>query len=71
VFFFLPEDAPKESLQQRSKLKSDTVRWIFDPKAKTNSRVKPAKGFGISGEFSRIDDKVRNEEVRPFLVVTD
>jgi len=38
-------------------LKSDTFRWIFDPKAKTNTRVKPTEVYGISGEFSRIDDR--------------
>lgn len=65
-FFFPPEDAPRESLQQWNKLKSDTVRWIFDPKAKTDSRVKPAQLFGISGEFSRSDDRFVTKKYNHF-----
>ena len=56
-FFFPPENTPPETLNKRNKLQSDTYRWIFDPKAKSNTRVKPAEVFGINGEFSRIDDR--------------
>lgn len=56
-FFFPPEGAPPETLGKRNKLQSDTYRWIFDPKAKTDTRVKPEATFGINGEFSRIDDR--------------
>jgi carotenoid cleavage dioxygenase len=65
-FFFPPDNAPRESLQKRNKLTSDTFRWIFDPKAKTNSHVKPARLFGISGEFSRIDDRFCTKKYNHF-----
>jgi carotenoid cleavage dioxygenase-like enzyme len=56
-FWFPPDNASPETLQQRNKVVSDTYRWIFDPKSPTNTRVKAAKTFGINGEFSRIDDR--------------
>lgn len=34
------------------------MRWVFDPKAKTDTRVQPADIFRINGEFSRIDDRL-------------
>lgn len=61
VFFFFPPETPTPTpttLLQRNKLVSDTYRWVFDPKAPANTRVQPAKVFGINGEFSRIDDRV-------------
>lgn len=57
-FWFPPEDEPKDAPQMPKKLVSDTYRWVFDPKLPTNTRVKPSKVFGISGEFSRIDDRL-------------
>ncbi|KAF2878231.1 9-cis-epoxycarotenoid dioxygenase-like protein [Massariosphaeria phaeospora] len=61
VFYFFPPDSPTHTpttLLQRNKLVSDTYRWIFNPHAPTNTRVRPARAFGINGEFSRIDDRV-------------
>jgi hypothetical protein len=62
VFFFFPPDDPNKppgstTLLQRNQLVSDTYRWVFDPKTPTNTRVNPAKIFGINGEFSRVDDR--------------
>ncbi|OCL10790.1 9-cis-epoxycarotenoid dioxygenase-like protein [Glonium stellatum] len=65
-FFFPPEGASQETLQKRNKLESDTWRWILDPKAKTNSRITPAKSFGINGEFSRIDDRLVTKHYNHF-----
>ncbi|RDL42445.1 Uncharacterized protein BP5553_02424 [Venustampulla echinocandica] len=68
-FFFPPEGTPPETLQKRNKLTSDTYRWIFDPKSKTNTRVKPAEVFGINGEFSRIDDRLVTKHYNHFWQV--
>ena len=58
VFFWWPPDGEGSVLpSKRNKLNSPTYRWIFDPKAPNNSRVKPAEIFEINGEFSRIDDR--------------
>ncbi|CZR55269.1 related to lignostilbene dioxygenase [Phialocephala subalpina] len=68
-FFFPPEDAPPETLQKRNKLVSKTFRWIFDPKAKTDTRVTPAEIFDINGEFSRIDDRLVTKKYNHFWQV--
>ncbi|CAG8981822.1 hypothetical protein HYALB_00013987 [Hymenoscyphus albidus] len=60
VFWFFPEEGAlpqPPSPETLGKRQSDTYRWIFDPKAKTNTRVQPFEVFGINGEFSRIDDR--------------
>lgn len=62
VFFWWPpstKDDPVVSIKNaaRGRLVSDTFRWIFDPKAPTNTRVTPARVYGTNGEFSRIDDR--------------
>ena len=51
---------------KRNKLLSDTYRWVLDPKAKTNSRITPAKKFGTNGEFSRIDDRFVTKQYNHF-----
>ncbi|EOD51046.1 putative carotenoid oxygenase protein [Neofusicoccum parvum UCRNP2] len=56
-FFFPPDNAAPSGLEKRNKLSSPTVRWIFDPRAASGSRVAPADTFAINGEFSRIDDR--------------
>lgn len=68
-FFFPPENAPPASLQKRNKLVSRTFRWIFDPKAKTDTRVTPAEIFDINGEFSRIDDRLVTKKYNHFWQV--
>lgn len=47
-------------------MSSDTNRWIFDPKAPTDSRVEPSKLFGTNGEFSRIDDRFVTKKYNHF-----
>jgi carotenoid cleavage dioxygenase-like enzyme len=64
--WFPPDNAPPETLKKRNSLVSDTYRWIFDPKSSTNTRVKPAKVFGINGEFSRIDDRFVTKKYNHF-----
>jgi carotenoid cleavage dioxygenase-like enzyme len=69
VFYFFPPDAQANTpttLLQRNKLVSDMYRWVFDPKAPTNTRVQPLKGFGINGEFARIDDRVLTKNYNHF-----
>ncbi|KAF2178987.1 9-cis-epoxycarotenoid dioxygenase-like protein [Zopfia rhizophila CBS 207.26] len=69
VFFFFPPDKPDgipNTLTQRNKLVSDTYRWVFDPKIPTNTRVQPAKIYGINGEFSRIDDRFLTHKYNHF-----
>ena len=51
---------------KRNKLVSDTWRWVLDPKAKSHSRITPTKTFGISGEFSRIDDRLVTKKYNHF-----
>lgn len=42
VFFFFPPDGQDAStLNARNRLQSITHRWVFDPKGKTGSHVKP------------------------------
>lgn len=58
VFFFFPEeDAGNGSPAKRNNLKSETQRWLFDPKSPTGTRVTPTIVWNTSGEFSRIDDR--------------
>ncbi|KAJ3463722.1 hypothetical protein MRS44_008508 [Fusarium solani] len=62
VFFWWPPDeaaAGPHSMQAkaRQKLISDTFRWVFDPKSKTNTRVTPFKKYGTNGEFSKQDER--------------
>ncbi|KAF1966843.1 9-cis-epoxycarotenoid dioxygenase-like protein [Bimuria novae-zelandiae CBS 107.79] len=69
VFFFFPPDSPTHTPAnhaQRNKLISDTYRWVFDPKTPTNTRVTPARIYGINGEFSRIDDRVLTKKYNHF-----
>ncbi|KAF2165066.1 hypothetical protein M409DRAFT_55966 [Zasmidium cellare ATCC 36951] len=56
-FFFPPEDTPAGTQLKRPQVETSTQRWILDPKAPNESRVKPAKIWNTSGEFSRIDDR--------------
>ncbi|KAH7014022.1 beta-carotene 15,15'-monooxygenase [Macrophomina phaseolina] len=65
-FFFPPENAPPSDLEKRNKLSSPTVRWRFDPKAPTHSRVEPHDIFHINGEFSRIDDRLVTKRYNHF-----
>jgi len=51
---------------QRNQLQSPTVRWVFDPKSPTDTRVKPAKIMSMNGEFSRIDDRFVTKEYNHF-----
>jgi len=59
VFFWWPPDdnSTDPSKNVRQQLVSDTFRWVFDPKAESHTRVKPARLYGTNGEFSRIDDR--------------
>jgi carotenoid cleavage dioxygenase-like enzyme len=67
VFFWWPPDDPSATTKNvRQQLVSDTFRWVFDPKAKTNTRVKPAKKYGTNGEFSRIDDRFVTKKYKHF-----
>ncbi len=68
-FWFPPENAPPETLQKRNKLVSHTYRWILDPKATSNTRVRPAEVFDINGEFSRIDDRLVTKPYNHFWQV--
>ena len=67
-FFFPPDDIPAGQVKMRNALRSPTHRWIFDPKAKTNTRVTPHELFSeeISGEFSRIDDRYVTKKYNHF-----
>ncbi|GAD92008.1 carotenoid cleavage dioxygenase, putative [Paecilomyces variotii No. 5] len=57
-FFFPPVDTPQGTVLQRNKLQNKTTRWVFDPKAPSNSWVDPAEEVDtFSGEFSRVDDR--------------
>ena len=42
------------------------MRWVFDPKSLTGTRVKPAKIMSSNGEFSRIDDRFVTKEYNHF-----
>jgi carotenoid cleavage dioxygenase len=67
VFFFFPPVNEREGgLGKRNPLKSPTCRWIFDPKAKSGTRVTPAESWLTNGEFSRIDDRYVTKEYNHF-----
>jgi carotenoid cleavage dioxygenase-like enzyme len=67
VFFWWPsDDEPVGTHTQRNQLESPTVRWVFDPKSPTDSRVKPAEILPLNGEFSRIDDRFVTKEYSHF-----
>lgn len=71
MFFWWPPDeniTPKQSgkVSKRDQLNSQTTRWILDPKAKTNTRIKPAFVWNINGEFSRIDDRWVTKKYKSF-----
>lgn len=65
-YFFGPEDTPVGSVLKRNKLKSETCRWVLDPKAPSGTYVKPAKTWNTSGEFSRIDDRFVTKQYNHF-----
>lgn len=50
----------------RQKLISDTFRWVFDPKSKTNTRVTPFKKYGTNGEFSKQDERFLSKPYNHF-----
>lgn len=57
-FFFPPADTPAGTVTQRNKVQNKTTRWIFDPKAPSNSWIDPEEELDeFCGEFSRIDDR--------------
>jgi carotenoid cleavage dioxygenase-like enzyme len=67
VFFFFPPDGEDAStLNARNRLQSITHRWVFDPKGKTGSHVKPEIRWDTSGEFSRIDDRFVTKKYNHF-----
>ncbi|KAH8886952.1 carotenoid oxygenase [Thozetella sp. PMI_491] len=67
VFFFFPPDGLQDGeLSKRNKLSSPTMRWILDPKAKTNTRIKPSLVWSTNGEFSRIDDRFVTKPYKHF-----
>ncbi|KAJ4508092.1 hypothetical protein HRR76_003421 [Exophiala dermatitidis] len=67
VFFFFPPVNEKEApLAKRNQLQSPTCRWIFDPKAKSGTRVTPAERWMTNGEFSRIDDRYVTKKYNHF-----
>jgi carotenoid cleavage dioxygenase-like enzyme len=67
VFFFFPPLDEKESpLAKRNQLRSPTCRWIFDPTAKSGTRVTAAESWMTNGEFSRIDDRFVTKKYNHF-----
>jgi len=67
VFFFFPPDTHgDDSLAKRNSLRSETQRWIFDPRSPTNTTVKPSIVWDTSGEFSRIDDRYVTKQYNHF-----
>ncbi|OQE06978.1 hypothetical protein PENVUL_c015G03476 [Penicillium vulpinum] len=66
-FFFPPEDAMAGTVAERNKTPNQTVRWVFDPKSKTDTRVTPFEIMNtVNGEFSRIDDRFVTKEYQHF-----
>lgn len=63
-FFFPPDNSPAGFKPKPNKLKNNTTRWVFDPKAKNNSWVEPFEEIPTGGEFSRIDDRFVTRKVR-------
>lgn len=66
VFFWFPPEGERPDFNTRARLSSPTCRWIFDPKAKTGTRVKPLLQWATNGEFSRIDDRVVTKKYKHF-----
>ncbi|KAI1367780.1 carotenoid oxygenase [Xylaria arbuscula] len=66
VFFWFPPEGESPDFNQRARLSSPTCRWIFDPKAKNGTRVKPFLQWSTNGEFSRIDDRVVTKKYTHF-----
>jgi carotenoid cleavage dioxygenase-like enzyme len=54
---------------KRSQFKSPTVRWVFDPKTPTDTRVKPFELIHRDGEFSRMDDRLVTKKYNHFWQV--
>ncbi|KAK7890454.1 transcriptional regulatory protein rco1 [Exophiala xenobiotica] len=65
-FFFPPVDEEEAPLMKRNKLSSPTCRWVFDPKAKSGTRVTPSETWMTNGEFSRIDDRYVTKKYNHF-----
>ncbi|KAI1878318.1 hypothetical protein JX265_002688 [Neoarthrinium moseri] len=68
VFFWFPteEEVAAGAPLKPNRLSSPTHRWVFDPKAKTGTKVSPAFTWPTSGEFSRIDDRWVTKKYRHF-----
>jgi carotenoid cleavage dioxygenase len=65
-FFFPPVDEEEAPLMKRNQLSSPTCRWVFDPKAKSGTRVTPSETWMTNGEFSRIDDRYVTKKYNHF-----
>ncbi len=50
-------------------MKSETFRLIFDPKSKSDTRVKPCNVFDTTGEFTLIDDRFVTRKYNHFWQV--
>ncbi|KAJ5971325.1 uncharacterized protein N7479_001243 [Penicillium vulpinum] len=65
-----PEDIAwlrADNVAERNKTPNQTVRWVFDPKSKTDTRVTPFEIMNtVNGEFSRIDDRFVTKEYQHF-----
>ncbi|KAF3064914.1 Lignostilbene-alpha,beta-dioxygenase isozyme III [Daldinia childiae] len=66
VFFWFPPDGEKPDLPGRQRLSSPTCRWVFDPQAKSGTRVKASVEWTTNGEFSRIDDRYVTKKYEHF-----
>lgn len=66
VFFWFPPDGEQPDLAKRSRLSSPTCRWVFDPLAKSGTRVKASLEWTTNGEFSRIDDRYVTKKYEHF-----
>ncbi|KAI2630762.1 carotenoid oxygenase [Hypoxylon sp. NC1633] len=66
VFFWFPPDGEKPDLPGRSRLSSPTCRWVFDPAAKSGTRVTASLEWTTNGEFSRIDDRYVTKKYEHF-----
>ncbi|KAB5575377.1 carotenoid oxygenase [Coniochaeta sp. 2T2.1] len=63
VFFWFP---PEGQPPKRDNFSSPTMRWVLDPKAPTETRIKPSLVWPINGEFSRIDDRFTTKKYKHF-----
>jgi carotenoid cleavage dioxygenase-like enzyme len=71
VFVWFPPDpkvTPPGSFKppERNELKSPTTRWVFDPKAPTDTFVNPQRDLDNSGEFARIDERFMGRRYSQF-----